>query len=172
LRGMPITTPARTVLDLAPRLSGRRLEQLLDRGEVSRILDLRDLRRALADHPGRAGTPLLRQILEAYAPTVTRSELEDDFLELCDAHDIARPMLNTMVAGHEVDAFWPAAKLVVELDGYAFHRSPEAFERDRARDVALAIAGLRVIRLTWRVINREEAATAQAIGRLLASGPT
>jgi very-short-patch-repair endonuclease len=172
LRGMPITTPTRTVIDLAPRLSARRLEQLLDRGEASRILDLGDLRRALAEHRGRAGTPLLRQVLETYAPTVTRSELEEGFLELCDAHRIARPRLNTVVAGYEVDAYWPAAELVVELDGYAYHRSPEAFERDRARDIALAVAGLRVIRLTWRAVARDDAATAGAIRRLLASGPT
>jgi Protein of unknown function (DUF559) len=172
LRGMPITTPARTVLDLAPRLSDRRLEQLLDRGEDDRILDLRDLRRALAEHRGRAGTPRLRRVLEGYAPTVTRSELEEGFVELCDAHHIARPMLNTIVAGHEVDAFWPAASLVVELDGYAYHRSPDAFERDRARDVALTLAGLRVIRLTWRAVTRDGAATANAIRRLLASGPS
>jgi hypothetical protein len=162
LRGMPITTPARTVLDLAPRLADRRLEQMLDRGEHDRILDIRDLRRALADHPRRAGAPRLRGILEAYVPTVTRSELEEAFLELCDAHAIPRPLMNTVVAGFEVDAYWPHAKLVVELDGYAFHRSPEAFERDRARDAALTVAGLRVVRLTWRQVTEPRAAAQSA----------
>jgi hypothetical protein len=170
LRGMPITTPARTVLDLAPRLSDRRLEQLLDRGEHDRILDLRDLRRALVEHRGRAGTPRLRRVLDGYAPTVTRSELEEAFLELCDAHAIPRPAMNAVVAGFEVDAYWPRAGLVVELDGYAFHRSPAAFEVDRARDVALMLAGLRVVRLTWRAVTRQPAATAQSILRLIGSG--
>lgn len=168
LRGMPITTPARTVLDLAPRLSDRRLEQLLDRGEHDRILDLRDLRRVLADHPRRAGAPRLRRILEAYVPTVTRSELEEAFLDLCDAHAIPRPLVNTVVAGFEVDAYWPHARLAVELDGYAYHRSPAAFERDRARDAALAVAGQRVLRLTWRQVTEpREAARSAASLKLL-----
>ena len=168
LRGMPITTPARTVLDLAPQLTDRRLEQLLDRGEQERILDLRDLRRALVEHRGRAGTPRLRHVLDAYSsPTVTRSELEERFLELCEREALPRPTVNGRVAGLEVDAHWPAATLVVELDGYAYHRSPGAFEADRARDVRLTLAGYRVLRFTHRQIVREPQHVAGAIRQML-----
>ena len=76
-----------------------------------------------------------------------------------------------IVAGYEVDAYWPRAKLVAELDGYAFHRLPEAFERDRARDVALTLAGLRIIRLTWRSVTADADRTGAAIRRLLGSEP-
>jgi very-short-patch-repair endonuclease len=76
------------------------------------------------------------------------------------------------VAGFEVDAYWPQAKLVVELDGYAFHRSPDAFERDRARDVALTLAGLRVIRLSWRGVTADADRTGTAIRRLLGREPS
>ncbi len=146
---------------------GPRLERLLDRGEQLRLLDLRDLRRALAEHPRRAGTPRLRRVLEGFAPTVTRSELEERFLELCAEQGLPRPEMNAVVAGFEVDAYWPRAKLVAELDGYAFHRSPEAFERDRSRDVALTLAGFRVIRLTWRSVTADADRTGAAIRRLL-----
>jgi very-short-patch-repair endonuclease len=172
LRGMPITTPERTVLDLASRLPDRRLERLLDRGEQLRLLDLRDLRRSLTEHSRRAGTPRLRRVLERFAPTVTRSELEERFLELCAEQGLPRPQMNAVVAGFEVDAYWPRAKLVAELDGYAFHRSPDAFERDRARDVALTLAGLRVIRLTWRGVTTDAHDTGAAIRRLLAGEPS
>jgi hypothetical protein len=172
LRGMPITTPERTILDLAPRLSDRRLERLLDRGEQLRLLDLRDLRRSLIEHPRRAGTPRLRRVLERFAPTVTRSELEERFLELCAELALPRPEMNAVLAGFEVDAHWPSAKLVAELDGYAFHRSPDAFERDRARDVALTLAGFRVIRLTWRSVTSDADRTGAAIRRLLGPEPS
>jgi very-short-patch-repair endonuclease len=111
-------------------------------------------------------------VLGTYAPTATRSELEEAFLELCDAYAIPRPVTNTVIEGFEVDAHWPAAKLVVELDGYAYHRSPEAFERDRARDVALTLAGLRVVRLTWRAVTADAARTAASIHRLIARAPS
>jgi very-short-patch-repair endonuclease len=170
--GMPVTTAARTILDLAATLPVRRLEQLLDRAEARKLVSLEDLTRAIADHPGRRGTPRLRAVLAAYTPTVTRSELEERFLELCDRHAVRRPVMNAWVDGFEVDAHWPAARLVVELDGYAFHRSPTAFETDRARDVALTVAGWRVVRFTYRQIADEPARVAATIRRLRLSAPS
>jgi hypothetical protein len=165
---MRITTPARTVLDLAARSGVREIERLVDRGVALDLLDPRDLERALRDHPGRAGTPRLRAVLATYSPTVTRSELEERFLDLCDREGIPRPMVNGRVAGLEVDAHWPGTPLVVELDGYAFHRSPSAFETDRARDLRLSLAGYRVLRFSYRQIVSEPAVVAAAIRRQLA----
>jgi very-short-patch-repair endonuclease len=71
------------------------------------------------------------------------------------------------VFGFEVDAFWPGTRLVVELDGYAFHRTRGAFERDRARDTALQVAGYRVLRVTSRRLVEEPVAVADAIRSLL-----
>lgn len=169
LRGMPLTTPARTILDLSARLADRRVEEMLDRGEATRLLDLVELRRAIAEHRGRPGTPRLERVLGEYAPTVTRSELEDLLLLLCDAHGLPRPAMNARVLGYEVDACWQSARLVVELDGYAYHRSPRAFEQDRARDVALTVAGWRVLRFTYRQLRDSPERVAASIRSLLRS---
>jgi very-short-patch-repair endonuclease len=69
--------------------------------------------------------------------------------------------------GFEVDALWPHQRLVVELDGYEFHRTRAAFERDRARDAALQLAGYRVLRVTSRRLAGEPAAVAETIRSLL-----
>jgi hypothetical protein len=110
----------------------------------------------------------VRAVLAAYSQTVTRSELEERLLDLCDSEGLPRPIMNGRIAGLEVDACWPEAMLVVELDGYAYHRSPSAFEADRARDVRLTVAGYRVLRFTYRQLVDEPQIVAAAIRRLLA----
>jgi Protein of unknown function (DUF559) len=167
-RGMRVTTPARTVLDLAARSGVRDIERLVDRAVALGLLDLSDLERGLRDHPGRAGVPRVRAVIATYTPTVTRSELEERFLDLCSREGIPRPIVNGRVCGLEVDAHWPVAMLVVELDGYAYHRSPSAFETDRARDVRLSLAGYRVLRFTYRQIVHEPQLVGAAIRRHLA----
>jgi very-short-patch-repair endonuclease len=102
-----------------------------------------------------------RELLE------TRSELERQFVELCREANLPLPALNTAVAGHEVDALWPRQRLIVELDGYAFHRTRAAFERDRTRDSELQLAGYRVLRITSRRLDCERAAVARAVRSLL-----
>ena len=96
--------------------------------------------------------------------TPTRSQLEERFLQLCDNHGLPRPETNTRINGIEVDFVWRDARLIVEVDGYAFHRSPAAFERDRERDVILTVAGWRVMRFTHAQITRRPAWVAAAIG--------
>jgi hypothetical protein len=155
-RGIPITTPARTIVDLARTLKGRPLEQALDLAEQRRLLDFAELRR-------RSIPASLQAVLNSYAPAATRSELEERFLRLCDEHGIERPEANSMIAGYEVDFVWHARRLIVEVDGYAYHRSPGAFEADRERDVALTLAGWRVMRFTWRHITERPAWVAAAI---------
>ena len=81
--------------------------------------------------------------------TVTRSEMEERFLRLCDDHGIRRPNVNTRIEGEEVDFAWRDVRLVVEVDGYRYHRAPSRFESDRERDVSLALAGWQVLRFTW-----------------------
>jgi hypothetical protein len=83
----------------------------------------------------------------------TRSELERGFLELIRGHGLPEPASSVLVDGHVVDFHWPTQGLVVEVDGYEFHRSRQAFENDRARDAALQLAGVRVIRVTHRRIG-------------------
>jgi very-short-patch-repair endonuclease len=84
-----------------------------------------------------------------------RSELEERFLVLCREAGLPPPAVNVRLAGHEVDMAWADRRLVVELDGFAYHRTHAAFERDRARDASLQLAGHRVLRVTARRLARE-----------------
>ena len=156
-RNLPITTPARTIIDLSRTLEGRPLEQALDRAEQLRLLDFAEL-------STRPIPRSLQAVLSLYtAGTPTRSELEERFLRLGDDHGITRPSVNTRIEGHEVDFAWRHRRLVVEVDGYAYHRSPTAFETDRERDVLLALAGWSVRRFTWTQITRRPAWVARAL---------
>ncbi len=166
LDGLPITTPARTLLDLAATgLRGRSLEAALDRAELLRILDFDELRALIARYPTRPGTSSLDGLLSRYvAGTVgTRSELEELILELCDSHGIPRPNVNSVIEGRERDFCWPDAGLVVEADSYTWHRSPRALDDDRERDVALTLAGYRVLRFTWKQVTRRRDYVARAL---------
>jgi very-short-patch-repair endonuclease len=155
-RSIPITTPLRTIIDLARTLKGRPLEQPLDRAEQRGLLDFKELQH-------RPIPRSLQAVLSRYTVTVTRSELEERFLRLCDDHGIRRPETNARIEGHEVDFVWREKRLIVEVDGYAYHRSPSAFETDRERDVTLAIAGWKVLRFTWAQITRRPAWVARAL---------
>jgi predicted transcriptional regulator of viral defense system len=157
-RAIPITTPLRTIIDLAATLKGRPLEHALDRAEQRGLLDFAELHR-------RPIPPSLQAVLSLYiaGTTPTRNELEERFLRLCDDHGLPRPNVNTRIEGHEVDFVWRDKRLIVEVDGYAYHRSPSAFEADRERDVTLALAGWQVRRFTWTQITRRPAWVARAV---------
>jgi hypothetical protein len=132
--GIPVTTIARTLLDLAEVVPHRRLEGAFEAAERLELLDLSSLHAVFRRNVGRRGLKPLIALLAAHqepAP-LTRSELERRFVDLCHEADLSLPALNRIVAGLEVDAVWPEQKLVVELDGYAFHNTRRAFERDRA----------------------------------------
>ena len=164
-RGIPITTPLRTLIDIATTLRGRPLEQALDRAEQLQLVDFAELQRAIQAHPSRTGSPSLQAVLSRYTAgsTLTRSDLEERFLQLCDDHALPRPETNTNIQGIEVDFLWRDARLIVEVDGYAYHRSPAAFETDRERDVVLTVAGWHVMRFTYAQITRRPAWVAAAI---------
>lgn len=98
---------------------------------------------------------------------ITRSSLEDLFGALCRKRGMPAPAVNAKLLGFEVDALWPQQRLVVELDGYAYHRHRAAFERDRARDAALQAAGYRVVRFTHRRLEREPDEVAVQLRTLL-----
>jgi Protein of unknown function (DUF559)/Transcriptional regulator, AbiEi antitoxin len=168
-RGIPVTSPARTILDLAPMLSERALERLLDRAELERVTDVRALDAIVRAKSGHRGCGPLRRVLAEHTPgtTVTRSPLEERMLALCRAHGLPRPLVNHDVAGKEVDFVFAEARLLVEADSWRYHRSREAFERDRERDALFARAGYRVLRFTDRQMKREPATVAATIAALL-----
>jgi len=155
LNGVPITTPARTLYDLADRMSRRRLERAVAEAIALRLTTAAELRMMASRQAGRRGVRRLRAVLDLGGPVRTRSEAEEIFLDLVLRHGVVRPVVNTRVAGHEVDFYWPASRLAVEVDGFACHTSPRAFERDRRRDAELAALGVRVVRVTWRQITEE-----------------
>jgi very-short-patch-repair endonuclease len=99
--------------------------------------------------------------------TRTRSELEELFLELCRSHGLPQPLVNQFVAGYECDFVWSEARVIVETDGWAAHGRRATREKDLARDAALAAAGWRVIRLTWRRLTHEPDEVAAQLAQLL-----
>jgi Protein of unknown function (DUF559) len=115
-------------------------------------------------NPGRRGATLMRAI-DAH-PQRTRPDLEDRFLDLVDRYGLPRPTAGLFVAGHETDFAWPQAKLIVETDGHAAHRTEEAFEADRLRDRDTLRAGFRTIRLTGEAMA-DEAAVARDLAAQL-----
>ena len=167
--GLPVTTPTRTLIDLADQLTPQRLERVLHQAEILRILDVTAIHARLASLPGRRSRAL-RQALATLGPgpDVTRSELEDRFLALIAHHNLPRPRVNAVVEGHEVDFYWPTHNLIVETDGAATHLTATAFERDRHRDAQLTAAGHRVIRITWRQLTERPHEVARLLKRLLA----
>jgi very-short-patch-repair endonuclease len=151
VRGIPVTTVARTIVDLADVLDEERLAKAIKEAEIRRSFDLVAIERVLDRVAGRAGRHRLTKVLAAYRPDphFTRSEAERRFLELCARHGLPPPAMNRWVGGHEVDAYWEDVDVVVELDGAATHDTRQAFQRDRERDRALATQGVRVVRVTW-----------------------
>jgi very-short-patch-repair endonuclease/predicted transcriptional regulator of viral defense system len=161
---IPVTTLARTVVDLASTLDARALARALNEARIRHGLRDATLRRTLAALPRRKGAARLRVLLEPNdAPT--RSALEDRFLELVARHGLPRPEVNQRVAGYEVDMLWRDARLIVELDGRRYHHS--RFEQDRERDAELVAAGYRVVRITWRRLVESPAREAARLSRML-----
>jgi predicted transcriptional regulator of viral defense system len=167
--GLPVTSVARTLVDLAGVLTAQQLERSCHRAEVLRRLDVSEVERLLAS-ARRRGAGALRAALATLAPAapdITRSELEERLLALVAGAGLPRPEVNAVVAGHEVDFLWRRQRLVVETDGAATHLTPTAFEEDRRRDAALQVAGFRVVRFTWRQITDDSCRVVDVVCALL-----
>jgi very-short-patch-repair endonuclease len=146
--GIPVTTVARTLLDLAATAPRRDTERALREAERRRLGDRASVAVLLERHRGRKGTATLRALLARATDGITKSELEEAFLTFLDDRRFSRPSLNVHVEGFECDCYWAAARTVVELDGRAFHDDDDAFEDDRARDRRLQAVGIRTMRVT------------------------
>jgi very-short-patch-repair endonuclease len=207
--GIPVTSAARTVLDLAgaccsgrrrsgaeaqPRRtgdcnSGRAASGRLRSGAEAQprragVVSARELERALAAaeraqprlrqqlaslllrYPRAAGIARLRLLLRSNA-VFTRSEAEEQLLDLIRNAGLDIPEMNVMLHGYEVDCYWKRARLVIEVDGFAFHRSARSFLRDHQRDSALVAEGIQIMRLTWHQIEKERDKTLVQITRAL-----
>jgi very-short-patch-repair endonuclease/predicted transcriptional regulator of viral defense system len=163
-RGIRVTTVARTLLDLASSLPRRALERALDEAEIRDLYDRRELQAVCTAHAGERGAAALRRAIDEDGdPTLTDSELEELMFALCAEHGLPRPESQAWVAGLRVDFLFAQSRLVVETDGYRYHRSRRAFERDRERDAILARAGYRVLRFTHRQLTTRTAEVAATI---------
>lgn len=157
--GIPVTSLARTLLDVADVIPQRQVEKALNQAELLQLLDLASLDACLSRANGRKGVTALKQAIEDHTAGLTRtkSALEEMFLAFLRRHRFELPIFNEIRNGHEVDAHWPQHRLVVELDGRGFHSDRHAFEQDRLRDIDHQRAGDRTIRLTYRRLRRDAA---------------
>lgn len=165
--GIPITSVARTLVDVAGCMDRQELERAVSTAERAGMTTRAAILQTLDRHPRRCGAPVLRALLDG-GPTLTRSEAEERFVALLRQGGLPLPEVNAVLHGYEVDCVWRAEKVVVEIDGYAFHGSRAAFERDRRRDAALMSAGFRVVRFSWRQITRTSPAVLVAVAQILA----
>ncbi len=168
--GIPVTSLARTLVDLAGVLNADSLRDTFEESDRLNLLELNAAAEACAQARGRRGVGHLRALVaDAALPDYTRSRFERRFRHFCRAHALPAPEINVRVQGFEVDALWRGARVVVELDSWDFHgRTRQAFERDRARDAKLQLAGYRVYRLTWRRLESEPLVVARELRGYLA----
>lgn len=165
---IPVTSVARTLFDCAEVVDFQRLENAWEEADRLKLLQLGEVERVCERGYGRrALKPIRRLLAEARAVTPTRSPLEDRFQRFCRFYELPPHSANVEVLGSEVDVLWPAARLIVELDSWEFHSHRAAFQRDRARDTRLLVAGYRTIRVTHERLDKEASTLASEIKQLL-----
>ena len=168
LDGIPITTPARTLLDIAETMTSREVEQALATAHRKGLVTREEMRTMVERHPRHRGAPLLRRLLDAEGdPAFTRSRAEERLLDIVRSGRLPQPELNVRLLGHEVDFLWREARVVAEVDGYAFHSSKESFAADRRRDAELAAGGYRILRFTWSDVTEARLATVVRLAQAL-----
>jgi hypothetical protein len=164
VEGIPVTSLPRTLLDVAEVVDPRRLARAVEEAERRRLLDLAAIEEVMSRGHGRHGLRRLQAAIATYRPRpFTRSELEQRFMDLVQDAGLPLPSQNMYLHGFEVDAVWHDHKLIVELDGYEFHHTKDAFERDRDRDARLRAGGWTVLRFSWRQVIDQPATVIAAL---------
>ncbi len=167
--GLRVTSAARTLVDIAGSLRPRERELALDEGFRNRIVTRGQVADAIARTGNRAGATALKELLRVSRnTTVTRSEAEEAFLGLVRDAALPDPEVNAWLRGLMVDFLWRRERIIVEVDGYAFHGTRRRFEDDRARDAKLAAAGYQVVRITWLQMRNEPLAVIARLAQALA----
>jgi very-short-patch-repair endonuclease len=171
--GIPTTTVARVLLDLAAEGRIHELGTAIGRAQRAEKLDVTAVASLIERSRGHRGVARLRLETEGLLPYggVPKSEFERRFRRLFEAHRLPEPVINGLIRLEhctlQVDFHWPEARLVVEADGYRWHSDKSAHEQDRWRDQELKRAGWEVLRFTWRQLTREPARTARIIAEVL-----
>jgi len=173
--GIPVTSPFRTIFDLAAVAGRREVERAFHEAEAREVTDRVSLPRLLERYPGRRGSKNLRAMLEAGRPAdITRNDFEEAFVALVDRYGLPRPRMNADLAIRgrffEIDALWKRERVAVELDSRGIHGTRKKFESDRQRDRVLVAEGWRTMRVTWRQLQEEPAAIAEDLKKALGQG--
>ena len=168
--GIPVTSLARTVLDLAVDSRPRTVRRFIQRADDAKHFDLGTMEELLGRTKGHRGQAKVRRALDTYEekPIFTRSELERRFHEVVTAAGLPAPSMNHFVEGFEIDAYWPDHRFGVELDVYGTHGSRLSFEEDRERDDELLLAGIETTRVTGPRLDREPEGVVESVRRHLA----
>ena len=165
--GIRVTSPARTVFDNAPRLTAKALTRKVNELRIARRLKLEHLAELAARLPRHPGASCVSPLIERRTGP-TRSELEDVFAAFGKRFDLPPFEFNARVAGYEVDVLFRNQRVIVELDGYEFHGTRQAFESDRERDAATLAAGLITVRITWERLTQAAEKEAERLHAILA----
>jgi very-short-patch-repair endonuclease len=165
MRGIPMTTVARTIADLAATEPERVVVAAFQEALYREIVTERPLAAIIAREPRRRGAAVIRALIED--PRMTRSEKERALLRLIDAAQLPRPLTNVRVHGYLIDAFWPEEGLAVEFDGRRAHDHRLAFDSNRKRDQVLLAHGVRTMRVTGRHLEHEPVALVARIAQTL-----
>ncbi|MGH2965414.1 MAG: type IV toxin-antitoxin system AbiEi family antitoxin domain-containing protein [Solirubrobacterales bacterium] len=169
-RGIPVTTPICTLIDIATGLTPSQLEAAINEADKRDLTDPEQLRAHLAPGPSRPGVRALREILDPGTFVLSDSELERRFRPIAQEVGLSLPRTGQHVNGFKVDFYWPGLGLVVETDGLRYHRTPAQQGRDRLRDQAHTAAGLTCLRFTYAQVRFEPEhvrATLEATARRL-----
>jgi hypothetical protein len=156
-QGIPVTSPARTLLDIAPSLTEKQLSRAINDAIIGGCLRPRDLQ----------STPL-----ERYVGELSRSPLEDDFRPWLVKYNLPEPRYNVKIDGYEADVYYPHERLIVELDGWNFHRTKKAFEDDRNRDAHMLANRIATIRITKERLETRPSREAERLRTILNSRAT
>lgn len=165
--GIRVTSPARTLLDIAPRVSEKTLTRAVNELRFARHLRIADLADLLERRPRAPGARRLISFVET-ADNATRSKFERDFLAFTERFGLPRPQVNVQVAGREADAYFARERVIVELDGYEFHSSKDRFRSDRDNDTEALTLDIVTVRVTGDRLEQSPAREAERLHRILA----
>jgi len=167
--GIPVTTPVRTLIDQATELAPNRLERMVNEADKHDVIDPEALRAALDDYAGERGVRPLRTLLDRLTFRLSDTELEVLFRPIAAKAGLPVPLTKEMVNDFEVDFYWPDLGLVVETDGWRYHRTASAQTRDAVRDQTHTASGLTTLRFSHYQVAYEPEHVLQILQRTAAN---
>ena len=169
-KGIPVTSPARTIFDFACQATRAELEAAYERGLIDKRFDRDDMIRMAMRHRGRRGITKVRALIDRDAPpSVTVQEAHRLLLELIRSSSLPHPKTEVQIGRYRADILWHEAMLIVEMDSSKWHTTPGRIARDKRRDAELAELGYLTVRVTWDDIQKWSIATISRIARIYAN---